>query len=224
MGRPIQKRQFGTLDGTKIKATVNIGNGAEIAFITKQSGTRTYRVITPVDGPRTDIVKLVNKIDEELLVGEANIKVVVDESEYLVNKLQQNRVTYWKNGVLDTVSWKNGDATIEMHVGEIIEPVEPEPENNYTLTYDIIGEPGSYSFAFEFKNNGEFTNGVLSLSWNVQLDNGVDTPTGNSGSELLTLLSEPYILFSVPDEFVDATKSGFLTWEFGGPTGTVTVI
>jgi hypothetical protein len=224
MGRPIQKRQFGTLDGTKIKATVNIGNGAEIAFISKQSGTRKYRVVTPVDGPRTDVVKLVNKIDEELSIGEANIKVNIGEEEYLVNKLQQNRVTFWKNGLLDTASWKNGDAHIEMHEGIIIAPEEPEPENNYTLTYSIIGEPGSHAFAFEFKNNGEFTNGVIALTWDVQLDNGVDSPTGNSGSELLTLLSEPYTLFYVPDNFVDATKSGFLTWEFGGPTGTVTVV
>lgn len=220
MGRPIQKKLFGTLTGEKIRAIVNIGEGPEQALIVKQSGTRKYRVLTPVDGPREGVVVLVNKAQNDLLPGEAIVQVETDLGPANVLKLQSKRVSFIEQGVVKSASWVDGSVELVKQTGPI-GPVTPDPDPVYSYSVDILGDPGSREFFFYFAIDGAPAGGVVSLEWDVTLDNGVSQ--NFTGSGLIDAGATGGVLFAVPDGYVvgDIASATYL-WEYGGPSGTFT--
>lgn len=220
MGRPIQKKLFGTLTGEKIRAIVNIGEGPEQALIVKQSGTRKYRVLTPVDGPREGVVVLVNKAQNDLLPGEAIIQVETDLGPANVLKLQSKRVSFIEQGIVKSASWADGSVDLVKQTGPITPP-EPEPVYSYSVA--ILGTLGNRELYFYFKVDDEPADGVVSLDWDITFDNG-SSQQNFADSGLIDAGAQGGALFVIPDEYdVSDIVSATYMWEFGGPSGTFTV-
>lgn len=77
MGRPLNKKFFGdpTSVGFQIRATVNFGAGPEAAYVVKQRSNRKYLFTDVATEAKEMVCVLVDKLDTDLLEGEASITV-----------------------------------------------------------------------------------------------------------------------------------------------------
>jgi hypothetical protein len=90
MGRPINKRFFGSGAGNQIKVRAKIGANAEgDGFIVRQRGTRRFRVTVGAD---TGVCTLVNKNTGSLAANEMIINVLNDAGERVQVTKLFNRV------------------------------------------------------------------------------------------------------------------------------------
>jgi len=127
MGRPINKRFFGTGAGNQIKVRAKIGANAEgDGFIVSQRGTRIFRVTV---GANTGICRLVDKAGS-LAAGEMTVVVKLDDGTLGRATKLFNR-TAIVNGA--KVRWNFSDSSADgaVQVADVEDPVleaEPEPE------------------------------------------------------------------------------------------------
>jgi len=114
MGRPIQKKWFGTPDsaGYQLKITAKLpGEAVAEGFITEQTGTRKYKVNV---GGVIGTVRLVNKLtDGDLVDGEAFVSAIpFGGSAQAVSKITQYRISVFDaGGAFSTYEWSKDDAT-----------------------------------------------------------------------------------------------------------------
>lgn len=155
MGRPINKRNFSTTIETGINMIVKLpGNEPELLPVTKQSGSRKYRVIK---NGELHSVWLVPKTEAaELNDYEAMVLVTVESGErFPINKITQHLITIVKDGLLVSKWTRYNDNQSNIakisdidflpipDASEPGEPVEPE-EPAVFLVSNIIGVDADY--------------------------------------------------------------------------------
>lgn len=90
MGRPINKRYFGSGTGNQIKVRAKIGSNAEgDGHIVRQKGTNKFIVTV---GANTGVCRIVNKDSGALEANEMIINVLNDAGEYVQATKLYNRV------------------------------------------------------------------------------------------------------------------------------------
>lgn len=89
MGRPINKRNFGTGAGNQIKTRFQIAGTEYDGYIVNQRSTNRYKV---TNGTVTGICKLVDKADNALLDNEMNVEVLLDNGTFARATKLYNRV------------------------------------------------------------------------------------------------------------------------------------
>lgn len=90
MGRPINKRYFGSGAGSQIKVRAKIGSNSEgDGFIVRQKGTNKFIVTV---GEDTGVCRVVNKDSGELAANEMIINVLTDAGTYVQATKLYNRV------------------------------------------------------------------------------------------------------------------------------------
>lgn len=89
MGRPINKRNFGTGAGNQIKTRFQIAGTEYDGYIVKQVATRRFKV---TNGTVTGICTLVDKADNSLENNEMNVEVLLDNGTFARATKLYNRV------------------------------------------------------------------------------------------------------------------------------------
>lgn len=90
MGRPVNKRYFGSGSGNQIKVRAKIGSNAEgDGFIVRQKGTNKFIVTV---GANTGVCRVVNKDSGTLAASEMIINVLTDAGTYVQATKLYNRV------------------------------------------------------------------------------------------------------------------------------------
>lgn len=109
MGRPINKRYFGTsADDAEIKVQFNDGTGSVDGYIVKQLGSRRFRC---TDGAKTADCRLVDKAAGSLLEGEMSISVRDDTGTVKqVTKISGRKVTVDTG---ESIKWNFSDSTTD---------------------------------------------------------------------------------------------------------------
>jgi hypothetical protein len=89
MGRPVNKKYFGSGSGNQIKVRFKTGGTEYDGYIVKQTGSKRYKVS---DGTRTITGYLVNKSNGGLDNGDIIINVLTDAGTYVQATKLYNRV------------------------------------------------------------------------------------------------------------------------------------
>jgi hypothetical protein len=79
MGRPLNKRYFGTGAGNQIKTRFQLDGTEYNGYIVSQRSTNRYLVS---DGTHTGICTLVDKADDSLADNEMNVEVLLDDGTF----------------------------------------------------------------------------------------------------------------------------------------------
>ncbi len=112
MGRPVNKRYFGTGAGNQFNSSVKIGTNALAAgTILSQRSTRKFRV---TDGTNTGVCQLVPKLPADLLDNEMCILVKDDAGDIHPVSRVFNRVVVLDTGV--KMAWTFSDSTTDSKV------------------------------------------------------------------------------------------------------------
>jgi hypothetical protein len=126
MGRPLNKKFFGTGAGDHFVVLAKIGSGAvATAEIVKQTGTKRFIVKA---GSETGVCYLVDKADADLLAGEMVIQSVdVDGDKQNVKVIKGHTAVLADDS---RVAWKFAPATtgtVQIVDAEVTEEEEEEP-------------------------------------------------------------------------------------------------
>jgi len=134
MGRPVNKRYFGSGAGNQIKVRAKIGSNAEgDGFIVSQRSSNKFKVTV---GANTGVCTLVNKDTGTLGANEMIINVYTDAGTWRQATKLYNRVAIVEGTtkVKWTFATSNTDNAVE---------VPDVEENAYTKTITISGQPVS---------------------------------------------------------------------------------
>ncbi len=113
MGRPLNKRYFGTptAGGNEIKVQFHNGTGSVNGWIVKQLGSKKFRC---TDGTYTEDCTLVDKASAAVAAGEMTITVKDDGgTARQVTKIAGRMVTLDSG---DKISWNMSDSTTDSAV------------------------------------------------------------------------------------------------------------
>jgi hypothetical protein len=149
MGRPINKRYFGSGPGNQIKVRAKIGANAEgDGFIVRQKGTNKFIVTV---GSNTGVCRIVNKDSGSLDNNEMIINVLTDTGEYVQATKLYNRVAIIEGNT--KIKW-NFAADLEDGSVQVLDVEGPtlvitkQPTNktvvegaNTTFTVNVTGVP-----------------------------------------------------------------------------------
>lgn len=179
MGRPVNKRYFGT-SGSNIKVRFKTGGTEYNGYVVKQTGSRRYKV---TDGTRTVTGYLVNKSNGGLDNNDVVINVLTDAGAYEQVIKLTNRVAITESGTRRgwTFTASESDSLAQMieEAGPTItfltQPISTTLDlsesstDTVTFTVDITGVPEASA----------------SYQWKVSTDNGVsysNVSTGTGGT------------------------------------------
>jgi hypothetical protein len=106
MGRPLNKKYFGTGPGMDFRVQANIGSGPTEGHIVRQRGSKRFEVNA---GGDTGVCALVDKDIADLLTGEMTLSVRdLDDNILRVVKISAHKATLGDGSV---VGWHFADAT-----------------------------------------------------------------------------------------------------------------
>jgi len=135
MGRPVNKRYFGSGAGNQIKVRAKIGSNAEgDGFIISQRSTNRFKVTV---GANTGICRLVNKDTGSLAANEMIVNFLSDDGVLVQATKLYNRTVIVEGGTPNAtkVKWNfttsNTDGAVQVADVEddpLEEPSEEEPE------------------------------------------------------------------------------------------------
>ena len=168
MGRPLNKRYFGSGAGNQIKVRAKIGANAEgDGVIVSQRGSKKFKVTV---GANTGDCFLVDKADGALGANEMSITVLTDDGQLVrAKKISAHRVT---TGAGVSVPWNfsdsysDGSVQVEEVEDGFADPViliAVQPSN---LTVDEGDEANFYVEASVAQG------GVVEYEWQLSTDNG----------------------------------------------------
>ena len=178
MGRPINKRNFGSGAGNQIKVRAKIGDNAEgDGIIVAQKGSRSFRVTV---GVNTGTCFLVDKADGALAANEMTVKVLTDAGVLARATKLYSRVAI-VNGV--KVPWNYSDSAsdgfvqVEEVEGGVAAPV-------ITITEQPVAAEVTEGDPVEFNVTATVTQGAtLTYLWEVNDGGGWD-PAGSTTDTL----------------------------------------
>lgn len=159
MGRPINKRYFGSGSGNQIKVRAKIGTNAEgDGYIVSQRSTNKFKVTV---GANTGICRVVNKSSGELLDDEMIINVLTDAGTFeqvtkLYNRVaivEGNRKVRWTfdaSAVDEAVQVPDVEDTIEQTITIDTQPVDVSVLEGETATFTVAASGvGDLRYAWE---------------------------------------------------------------------------
>lgn len=194
MGRPVNKRYFGSGSGNQIKVRAKIGSNAEgNGYIVSQRSTNRFRVnVNGTEG----ICKIVNKDSGQLAANEMIVNVLNDAGQWVQATKLFNRVAIVEGNlkVKWTFTTSNSDNAVE---------VPDVEENAFTLTISIDTDPDNVTVVDG--DPAEFTvtaSGVNDLTYQWQ----VSTDVGNTWSDVVGATSDTLIVESTDPEYLDGNE------------------
>lgn len=129
MGRPLNKRFFGSDAASNIKIQFNNGTSSVPGFIVKQKGTRSF-LCSSATGEQA-VCSLVAKDSASLLPGEMSMTVKLDSGvvEH-VTKITAHRISSPSGEYAWNFSTSTTDNAAQIEeAGQLVEPVPPTPED-----------------------------------------------------------------------------------------------
>lgn len=135
MGRPINKRYFGTGAGNQIKVRFKTGGTEYDGYIVKQTGSKRFTVS---DGTRTITGYLVNKSTGGLDNGDIIINVLTDAGTYVQATKLYSRVAITEDN--QKIAWNFADDQADGAVR--VADVEGSIQQTITLDTDLVQQPG----------------------------------------------------------------------------------
>jgi hypothetical protein len=133
MGRPINKRYFGTGAGNQIKVRFKTGGTEYDGYIVKQTGSKRFKVS---DGTRTITGYLVNKSTGGLANGDIIINVLTDAGTYVQATKLYNRVAITEDNVKIKWNFTASESDGAVQVADVEGP-----------TIVILSQPASLTVA-----------------------------------------------------------------------------
>ena len=128
MGRPVNKRYFGSGSGNQIKVRAKVGSNSEgDGFIVAQKGSNRFKVTV---GANTGICTLVNKNTGTLAADEMIINVATDAGTWQQVTRLYNRVAQVEGGT--KIAWNFGTSTSD----GAVQIADVEGSNALTITID----------------------------------------------------------------------------------------
>lgn len=175
MGRPLNKRFFGTGEGDQLAIRAKIGSAAEgDGFIVKQTGSSRYIATVGAD---TGVVTLVDKDNGSLLAGEATITFVDEnDDDKRVKKALRHRVVFFDG---TGAQW-----SFDAAEGDIWQAVDVDFEPAPVITIDtqpadFVGDDGDpVSFTVEASVDGDVE---LTYQWQFNDNGGAFGDLSNGG-------------------------------------------
>jgi hypothetical protein len=188
MGRPVNKRYFGSGTGNQIKVRFKTAGTEYNGYVVKQTGSKRYKVS---DGTRTITGYLVNKSNGGLANGDIVINVLNDAGAFVQVTKLYSRVAITEDNV--KIKWNfaasESDGAVQMQDVEgptiviLTQPVNTlvdlseSTTDTAVFTIDVTGVPeSSVSYQWQVKEAG-------AGSWtNVSRGSGGTTATYTTGT------------------------------------------
>jgi hypothetical protein len=161
MGRPLNKRYFGSGPGQQIKVNARVGSAAVAGgYIVSQRSTKKFRVNA---AGNIGVCKLVDKADVDLLENEMNITVLTDANTLDRVTKMYNRVAIVNN---QKVRWNFSadltDGAVQMPDPEsgfdvTVAPVISITTHPVTQTISVVGDSATFTVVASVTENAELT-------------------------------------------------------------------
>lgn len=202
MGRPINKRYFGSGTGNQIKVRAKIGANAEgDGFIVRQKGTNKFIVTV---GVNTGVCRVVNKNTGSLEANEMIINVLTDAGTYVQATKLYNRVAITEGNT--KIKW-NFSADLEDGSVQVLDVEGPtlvikkQPASktvtegaNTTFTVSVTGVPtADISYQWEVNDGVEWIvlnqEGGIYTGWDTATLAIATVPLAISGYQFRVVVS-----------------------------------
>lgn len=166
MGRPVNKRYFGSGSGSQIKVRFKTGGTEYNGYVVKQTGSKRFKVS---DGTRTITGYLVNKSNGGLANGDIVINVLNDAGAFVQVTKLYNRVAITEGST--KIKWNfaasESDSAVQMQDVEgptiviLTQPVDTlvdlseSATDTAVFTIDVTGVPeSSVTYQWEVQEAG----------------------------------------------------------------------
>ena len=181
MGRPLNKRYFGSGAGDQIKVRAKIGANAEgDGVIVSQRGTRKFKVTV---GANTGDCFLVDKADGALGANEMSISVQTDGGVIRrATKISAHRVTTADGQFAWTFDGSISDGKVE--IDEVETSVSPFITITVQPSNQSVTEPAAATFSVTATVTESAT---LTYLWQVSTDAGATWAAAGSTASSLTI-------------------------------------
>ena len=174
MGRPVNKKYFGSGSGNQIKVRFKTGGTEYDGYVVSQRGTNKFKVS---DGTRTIVGRLVNKSSGGLDNGELIINVLTDAGVFAQATKLYNRVAIIEGN--QKVKWNFASSLVD----SAVQIADVEGSNTATITISV--QPANVStstggaIALSVTAAGV---GDLAYQWEVNTGSGFTSVTGATSS------------------------------------------
>ena len=181
MGRPVNKKYFGSGSGNQIKVRFKTGGTEYDGYVVSQRGTNKFKVS---DGTRTIIGRLVNKSSGGLDNGELIINVLTDAGVFVQATKLYNRVAIVEGN--QKVKWNFAASQVD----GAVRVADVEGSNQLTITIGTqptaqsVTSPAAATFTVAATGVGD-----LAYQWEVSTDSG-STWAAISGATSASLVVE----------------------------------
>jgi hypothetical protein len=178
MGRPINKRYFGSGPGNQIKIRAKIGSNAEgDGFIVRQKGTNKFIVTV---GDNTGVCRVANKDSGTLEANEMIINVLTDAGIYVQATKLYNRVAIIEGNT--KIKWNfAADLTDgSVQVIDVEGPTLAFSTQPSSLTRDLGDQDTGTGFSFTAVATG-VPAASITYTWQLSTDGGSTWTTINNG-------------------------------------------
>lgn len=181
MGRPVNKKYFGSGSGNQIKVRFKTGGTEYDGYVLSQRGTTKFRVS---DGTRTIIARLVNKNTGSLNNGEMIINVLTDAGTFVQATKLYNRVAITEGNQKIKWNFAANQSDGAVRVADV------EGTNQLTITIGTqpqaasVTSPADATFTVVASGVGD-----LAYQWQVSTDSG-STWAAISGATSASLVVE----------------------------------
>jgi len=190
MGRPLNKKHFGTGAGNDLKIRAKIGNNAEgVGQIVRQRGSKRFEVKV---GANTGVCTLVDKAAGTLLAGEMTLSTRnTTPTVKRVVKISGHTVTHGDgtSAAWDFAAATAGKVEMEEEADTFSNPVTPvitittQPTNKVvtapaTATFTVVASVApTATLTYQWKKNGTNISGATSASYTTPATAQGDTGT-----------------------------------------------
>lgn len=209
MGRPINKRYFGSGSGNQIKVRAKVGANAEgDGFIVSQRSTNRFRVTV---GSNTGICTLVNKSTGALGANEMIVNVLTDAGTYVQATKLYNRVAIVEGN--QKVKWNFAANQSD----DAVRVADVEGTNTLTIVIgtqplaDTVDDGDDATFIVAASGVGD-----LAYQWQVSDDAG-STWAAITGATAATLVVE-----STDPEYVTGNEFRVVVSSVSGAAAPIT--
>jgi hypothetical protein len=209
MGRPVNKRYFGSGSGNQIKVRAKIGSNAEgDGFIVSQRSTNKFKVTV---GSDTGICALVNKSSGSLAANEMIINVLTDAGTWVQATKLYNRVAIVEGNQKIKWNFAADQADGAVRVADV------EGSNLLTITIgtqptaETVDDGDPATFTVVASGVGD-----LAYQWEVSED------SGSSWDEIEGATSASLTIEDTDDEYVTGNEFRVVVSSASGAAESVT--
>lgn len=208
MGRPVNKKYFGSGSGNQIKVRFKTGGTEYDGYVVSQRGTNKFKVS---DGTRTIIGRLVNKSAGALSNNELIINVLTDAGVFVQATKLYNRVAIVEGN--QKVKWNFAASQVD----GAVRVADVEGSNQLTITIDTqplaasVTSPDDATFTVVASGVGD-----LAYQWQVSDD------AGSTWSDISGATSASLVVGDGDAEYVTANEFRVVVSSTSGAAESVT--